>query len=84
MDARRSDSILRASEVGQYTFCARAWWLGNVEGYASSNQQALADGQAAHHRHGRQVQASATLTRLAYLLLLLAMLVGALALFQLF
>lgn len=82
MGARRSDPVLRASEVGQYTFCARAWWLGNVEGHPSSSRQALADGQAAHRQHGRGVQASTTLSRLAYVLLLLAVLVGVLALVQ--
>lgn len=84
MGDRRRDAVLRASEVGQYTFCAHAWWLGNVEGHPSSNRHALADGQTAHRRHGRGVHASATLSRLAYVLLLLAVLIGVFLLVQAF
>lgn len=64
--------VIRASEIGQYAYCARAWWLGSVEGLPSSHLAEMADGEAAHRRHGRRVKASITLRHLAYLLLALA------------
>ena len=67
--------ILRASEIGQYAYCARAWWLGSVMGIPSHNTSALARGDAHHHTHGRQVQSASWLRWLALALLLLAMVV---------
>jgi len=64
--------VIRASEIGQYAYCARDWWLGSVEGLPSSHLDEMADGEAVHRRHGRRVKASITLRRLAYLLLALA------------
>ena len=68
--------VIRASEIGQYVYCARAWWLGSVQGLPSSRQQDMAAGEAAHAHHGRGVRASLGLSRLAYLTLLLAAVVG--------
>jgi len=73
-----TEQIIRASEVGQYAFCARAWWLGAVEGRTSANQPEMAAGEAAHRRHGQRVRSAVLLARLAYLLLALAV-VAALA-----
>jgi len=53
-----SDRIIRASELGQYSFCAKAWWLGSVEGAPSANVREMDAGQAAHEQHGRAVQFS--------------------------
>ncbi len=77
------EPVIRASEVGQYTFCALAWWLGTVEGRASANQEEMAEGTAAHRRHGRQVQASVTMARLAWLFFALAGLAAAVVLLRL-
>ena len=63
------DPILRASEVGQYAFCARAWWLGRVKGYRSANVAALRKGQARHRAHGRAVAGYHRLRRAAIWLL---------------
>lgn len=68
----RHDDILRASEIGQYAFCARAWWYARVKGYRSANVAALARGTARHRRHGRSVEGYHLLRRLAVGLLLLA------------
>lgn len=70
------DRVIRASEVGLYAYCARAWWLGAVRGQASSHAQEMATGEAAHRRHGRGVTLAFWLNRLAYTLLLLAVVVG--------
>jgi hypothetical protein len=68
--------IIRASEIGQYAYCARAWWLGNVEGLPSGHRQEMTAGEAVHQRHGRGVRTSLTLSRLAYGVLLLAVVIG--------
>jgi hypothetical protein len=77
-----TDFIIRASELGRYVFCAHAWWLGSVQGQPSTHWREMATGEKVHRRHGRRVRASATLARLAYLLLVLAGLAAALALLQ--
>jgi hypothetical protein len=66
------DPILRASEIGQYAFCARAWWLGRVKGYRSVNVAAMRQGALGHRRHGRAVEGYHLVRRLAAALLLLA------------
>jgi hypothetical protein len=64
-----SDRILRASELGQYSFCAKAWWLGSVEGAPSANVREMDAGQAAHERHGQAVQLSSWLGRAGWVCL---------------
>jgi hypothetical protein len=68
--------IIRASEIGQYAYCAHAWWLGSVEGLLSGHQQEMAAGEATHLHHGQSVRRSLGLARLAYIVLLLAVVVG--------
>jgi hypothetical protein len=70
----RRDEIVRASEIGQYAYCARAWWLGRVQGYRSTNVAAMREGAGRHRSHGRSVAAYRLLQRLATVLLLLAVL----------
>jgi hypothetical protein len=68
--------IIRASEVGQYAYCARAWWLGRVLGYEPENVEEMRRGWEAHRAHGRMVAGYQRLQQVAYILLLLALLVG--------
>jgi hypothetical protein len=68
----KSDDIIRASEIGQYAYCSRAWWLGRVRGYRSTNVRAMRQGTAGHERHGRAVEGYHLLRRVAVALLLLA------------
>lgn len=77
-----TDRIIRASEVAQYAYCAHAWWLGSVEGRPSAHRQEMAAGDIAHQRHGRRVRIWVILTRLAYLLLALAMVAAVVALLE--
>ena len=72
--------VIRASELGEYAYCARAWWLRRVQGEESHNQAALQAGQAAHTRHGRTVQTATTQRRSAWVLAALALLLILLAL----
>ena len=78
--ARKTGKVIRASELGQYAYCARAWWLGRVLGYRSANLERMAAGEAAHVRHGHKVVGYHRLRRWAYVSLALALLAGALLL----
>jgi hypothetical protein len=71
-----ADRVIRASEIGQYTYCAHAWWLGSVRGLPSARKREMAAGEVAHLRHGRGVRTSRWLSRLAAAVLLLAAVVG--------
>ena len=72
----QADRVIRASEIGQYVYCAHAWWLGSVEDLPSAHEPEMAVGEAAHVRHGRAVRAWLWSRRLAYAALLLAVVVG--------
>lgn len=65
--------IIRASELAQYAFCARAWWLARVKGIPSANAAAMRQGTARHRDHGRAVEGYHRLQRLAWFLLLLGL-----------
>ncbi len=80
MAKRPHGQVIRASELGQYAYCARAWWTGRVLGYRSTNLERLAAGEAAHIRHGQKVVSSRRLQRWAYVSFALAVLAGALLL----
>ena len=64
--------LIRASEIGSYLYCRRAWWY-RKQGVQSENQAELAAGTALHQRHGRKVLASMLLRGLAFLLVLAAL-----------
>ena len=64
---------IRASDVGSYLYCARAWWY-RQQGIESTNQVEMTAGTELHRAHGRQVIAS-NLTRTLALILLLTALV---------
>ena len=68
----QEDPVIRASEISQYAFCARAWWLGRVRGYRSTNLAAMRRGEARHRAHGRAVEGYHRLRWLAVALLSLA------------
>jgi hypothetical protein len=76
-----SDRIIRASEIGQYDFCAKAWWLGSIEGVPPSNIRELQAGTAAHEQHGRQVQRASQMQIAAFALVALGVVILAVALF---
>ncbi len=65
--------IIRASEIGSYLYCRRAWWY-RKQGIESENQTEMAQGTELHRRHGRQVIAAGFLQLAGYALLLIAVL----------
>ena len=74
-----SERVIRASEIGQYDFCAKAWWLGSIEGVPSANVRELQAGTSAHEQHGWQVHRAGNLQTIAIVLLIagVALLVAA-------
>ncbi|MFN8454613.1 MAG: hypothetical protein U0401_08065 [Anaerolineae bacterium] len=48
--------VIRASELAQFSFCRRAWWLATVKGNQPKNQAALSRGVFTHNRHFQHVQ----------------------------
>ena len=63
---------IRASEVGSYLFCARAWWY-RQQGIESTNQAEMIAGTELHHQHGRKVITAGLAHILAVILLLVAL-----------
>ena len=63
---------IRASEIGSYLYCRRAWWY-QRQGIESQNQSEMAIGSEIHRRHGRTVLANSCLRAAAYLLLLIGL-----------
>ncbi len=63
---------IRASEIGTYLFCQRAWWY-QKNGQPSANLGEMAAGSDLHRRHGRAVIGAGCLRALATVALLLAL-----------
>jgi len=64
---------IRASEIGEYVYCARAWWLRRVAGEEPAGHERRALGTALHARHGRAVALSGRLLWAAVALLLVGL-----------
>ncbi len=62
-------SRVRASDIGAYAFCRRAWFLTHVKGVPHSAPARLAAGVAAHAQHGAAVRRAGQTQRLAWLLM---------------
>lgn len=63
--------IVRASEIGSYLYCRRAWWY-RKQGVESENRAELASGTELHLQHGRAVMAAGLLQIAGFVLLLAA------------
>ena len=67
-----SYSWIRASEIADYVYCRRSWWLRRVRGLAPANTAQLQAGTRHHERHGRLVRRSIWAQRVAYVALFCA------------
>lgn len=74
--------IIRASELGTYQFCNRAWWY-QLQGYESDNQPALSRGSELHARHFYKVTAAGCIQTIASALVLSAIILIIVYLIQL-
>ncbi len=63
--ASEEDPVTYASELGEYAYCRRSWWLGRVCGLPSANLSALSRGRASHGAHARRARRAARLRGLA-------------------
>jgi hypothetical protein len=71
--------VLRASELGSFLYCQRAWWY-NAQGIEPENKTELATGSDFHRRHGAGVWQARLLAGTGYILLAAALVVTAVAL----
>lgn len=63
---RAKKPVIRASEIGAYVYCRRAWWLKQVAGFNPAGKaEVFGRGIAAHTDHGRLVRSSGLQRRLA-------------------
>lgn len=65
--------MIRASEIGEYVYCRRAWWLHWIEGETPSGRARRERGTALHARHGQRVWLSQALIVGSVLLMLAAL-----------
>jgi hypothetical protein len=77
------ERVLRASEIGEYVFCHRAWWLHWVQGLESANRAKMLSGVAQHADHGQAIRRAERLQRAAFVFLVLAILLVVACLFVL-
>lgn len=76
-----NEDIIRASEIGEYTHCNRAWWLGHAQGVENANRARMDAGTERHREHGQRMGRAAALRYAATGLFMIAL--GALALLTL-
>ncbi|MCL5429671.1 MAG: hypothetical protein M1347_07745 [Chloroflexi bacterium] len=62
---------IKASELGEYLYCQRAWWY-RLQGIRSANVQELAHGTAQHLRHNRGLRWASWQRLLAFVLIVAA------------
>ncbi len=67
-----SYSWIRASEIAEYVYCRRSWWLRRVRGAVTANVAQLQAGTRHHEQHGQLVRRSVWAQRLAYVALFCA------------
>ena len=73
-------SLVRASDIGSWAFCHRAWWLANVRGAVHQRPKVLTHGNQVHVAHGRQVRRVGQLRTVGLWLIAIALLLAGLAL----
>ena len=72
--------LIRASDIGLWAYCHRAWWLHRIKGAAHQQPQRLARGVAAHEAHGHTLRQAQRYRQWAYRLLAAALMLLGLAL----
>ena len=62
-------SYVRASDIGAWSFCNRAWWLARVRNAPHERPQQLEWGDQSHADHGRLMSRAQRLRRIGITLL---------------
>ena len=62
-------SLVRASDIGMWAFCQRAWWLAQVKEVAHQDPARLQQGSRAHADHGVRVRQAQMLQRAGLIIL---------------
>ena len=70
----RSKRTVRASEIGDYLFCERAWWYAR-QGFKNRNQAELAGGTLFHEEHAGEARQILFRQVVGYLLLAAALVI---------
>lgn len=71
--ADRDRPLVRASEIGLWAYCHRAWWLASVQGAAHQNPQRLTRGAEQHAFHSKRMLHAQRIQRIGLWLFLLAL-----------
>ncbi len=71
------ERFISASELGEYAYCRRAWWLRAVKGVTTAEQGSrFHAGHDAHRRHGATLLAARALLVAAAIALVLALVIA--------
>jgi len=70
----RGKRTIRASEIGTFIFCQRAWWYQRQK-VKPLNQDELADGSDFHDNHYYQTRSMSSLSTAGWILILVALVV---------
>ncbi|HEX7312323.1 MAG TPA: hypothetical protein VF297_00130 [Pyrinomonadaceae bacterium] len=81
MEKLTRKDYVRASGMGEYVFCARAWWLRREGVRPTRGGEARAAGTRWHESHGRSVARAKRLRVVAAVCTYLALALGLLALY---
>jgi hypothetical protein len=73
-------SLVRASDIGAWAYCRRAWYLAHVRGVAHARPEVLQRGTEAHSQHGQQVRHAGIMQRIGLWLIIAGVLLIALLL----
>jgi hypothetical protein len=63
---------IKASELGEYLYCQRAWWY-RMQGMETANVQELVRGTSVHQQHGRGMQWAVWQRSLGFVLIVAAL-----------
>lgn len=66
-----SDQWVRVSEIGEYLYCRRAWWLRRFFGHRSANTEQLQWGAGYHQQQYKQVRSGERLLQAVRIALLI-------------
>jgi hypothetical protein len=72
MESSHND-VIRASEIGEYVHCERAWWLGRVQGVENKNRAWMDAGTEWHRAHGQRVWRATMMQYAALVLVAIAL-----------